>query len=289
MGNLTYRTAWRSISARTRGLENAAKVHAAFLAINSGSPYGADRELAQHCAGIWDEIKGFRASFRQSLPHAVIRAVDRFATNGGKQIEQNTAGDSLLTRTCIVKLIAIDSEISYCLDDPMERVRSTSELAFMHLQRLIAVDKEYREKWQAAFAKNEPQCERLGGLHLLWHGIWAFKVDATGGRTDLVYQDTLITEKIPVALGMVLTEWKKVTGDTQQAYAEAKAQTDQYASGVLAGVELTSHRYLIVVTEQEIDPLPDIVEGSIVYRRINIAVSPRNPSVAAKALSKSSP
>src|ERR1700722_9028346 len=29
-------------------------------------------------------------------------------------------------------------------------------------------------------------CERLGAVHLLWHGIFAFKVDGSGARTDLI-------------------------------------------------------------------------------------------------------
>jgi hypothetical protein len=30
-------------------------------------------------------------------------------------------------------------------------------------------------------------CEKLAGVHLLLHGIWAFKVHAAGERTDLVF------------------------------------------------------------------------------------------------------
>ena len=34
-------------------------------------------------------------------------------------------------------------------------------------------------------------------MHLLSHGIWAFKVDAKVGRTDLVYQNPLATYDWP--------------------------------------------------------------------------------------------
>jgi hypothetical protein len=81
---------------------------------------------------------------------------------------------------------------------------------FQHLQRLIVVDDEARRKWQAAFAKGEVECEKLGAVHLLGHGIWAFKIDARGGRTDLVYQEPaggLIKEQ-QYAEGFVLTGWK---------------------------------------------------------------------------------
>jgi len=182
--------------------------------------------------------------------------------------------------------VAFEAEMTYCLDSPMERVRSASELAFMHLQRLIVVDEEYRKKWQTAFASHETHCEKLGGVHLLWHGIWAFKADASGGKTDLVYQEPLQTNPVPVALGMVLTEWKRAVSKSDVAFADARQQAAIYSGGVLAGVELATHRYLVAVTEKQIVPPADVVDGGVVYRHINIAVEPQSPSAAAKKLAK---
>ena len=138
----------------------------------------------------------------------------------------------------------------------MERVRSASELAFVHLQRVIVADEDFRKKWQAAFAKHETHCERLGGVHLLWHGIWAFKADAAGGKTDLVYQEPANTGGIQVSLGMVLTEWKRDKGDATAAYKQAKEQAAIYSGGILAGVELASHRNLVVVSKKQINRPP---------------------------------
>jgi hypothetical protein len=58
---------------------------------------------------------------------------------------------------------------------------------------LIVVDKNVRAKWQAAWKKSgghETRCEQLGAVHLLSHGIWAFKTSANGA-TDLVYSDPI--------------------------------------------------------------------------------------------------
>ena len=210
MSALTYLVAWRPISARIHGLENAAAAHARFLASHSGSPYGADKALQKHCEDICTSIEHFSGSFGDLLPDAANIAIDRFLADGGKQIRQNRDGDALLVRTIIVKLVAFESELTYCLESPMERVRSASELAFMHLQQLIVVDEEYRAKWRKAFSVRETHCEKLGAVHLLWHGIWAFKADAnSGGRTDLVYQEPLQVDAAPVAIGMIFTEWKR--------------------------------------------------------------------------------
>jgi hypothetical protein len=286
MSALTYLAAWRPISARIHGLEKAAAVHAGFLAVKSSSPYGADKALQLHCEGIRVSISQFQESFRNWLPSAANSAIERFMADGGRQICENSLGDAKLLQTIIVKLVAFESEMTFCLDSPLERVRSASELAFMHLQRLIVADSEYRRRWQAAFADHETHCEMLGAVHLLWHGIWAFKADAKGGKTDLVYQEPLQTAAAPVALGMVLTEWKRAGEKPESAYAEAKHQAMLYSGGVLAGVELTSHRYLVVVTKKQIPHPADVTEGGVIYRHINIAVDSEAPSVAAKRLSK---
>ena len=63
------------------------------------------------------------------------------------------------------------------------------ERAFEHLRRLLIVDPTTRALWQAAYKNSEPACERLGATHLLHHGVWTFKADAVGARTDLMYAE----------------------------------------------------------------------------------------------------
>jgi hypothetical protein len=288
MSALSYLTAWQPLAARIRGLERAANVHARFLVVRGTSPYGADKTLQLHCEGIRAAVVEFQQTYGQVLPVAANAAIDRFMEDTGKQIVDNRAGDDLLIRTIIVKIVAFEAEITYCLHSPTEALRSASELAFLHLQNLIVVDGECRDKWQNAFAAGETNCERLGAVHLLWHGIWAFKADGSGGRTDLVYREGLRTGSIPTTVGMVLTEWKVVagSGNVDLQYEHARSQAASYASGALAGVELASHRYLIAVSQKQLAPPSDVVSGGVTYRHINIAVDPDTPSLAAKKLSK---
>ena len=70
-------------------------------------------------------------------------------------------------------------------------IRTRSERAFAHLQRHFVADAECRDKWTSAFTDGEVACEALRALHLLLHGLWAFKVDNAGARTDLVFQEPL--------------------------------------------------------------------------------------------------
>ena len=282
MADLTYVDDWRSIAARIRGLERAAELHSRFLAVDGKSIHGADKSLQDHCADILSAIKNFNSAFESSIPKAARGAISRFLADGGQQIENNNSGKASLVHTIVVKLSAFEAETTFYLGDTQERIRSTCELAFLHLQRLIIVDEDLRKKWQAAFRKHETHCEKLGAVHLLWHGIWAFKFDGFSGRTDLIFPEPLRFEDQPAALGFVLTEWKKAGSNPDKAYTDARKQATRYSKDVLAGVELVSHRYAVVVSEKYAAPPSDIDEDGVIYRHINIAVDPDSPSVAAK-------
>ncbi len=172
--------------------------------------------------------------------------------------------------------------MTFALSDVQAIIRARSERAFSHLRRLIVVDTTTREQWKAALNIGEVAYEKLGAVHLLWHGMWAFKVDAKGERTDLVYQEAVSGgfEEQPFADGLVLTEWKVAKSDSEAArkFGEARDQAKCYAKGVLAGNVLRAFRYLIVVSPDAV-PVPDDVEHeAVVYRHINIPVSPASPS-----------
>jgi hypothetical protein len=172
--------------------------------------------------------------------------------------------------------------MSFVLSDVQESIRATSERAFSHLQRSIVVDADLRTKWRRAFDEGEVACERLGAVHLLLHGIWAFKVDGAGARTDLVFQEPVqdLSAAQRYADGLVLTEWKKATFDDQalQRFAEARSQAQRYAQGVLGGNELRRYRYAVVVTQQQVEVPADTEQSGVVCRHINIAVEPQTPS-----------
>ncbi|MFX0135364.1 MAG: hypothetical protein ACFFDN_17100 [Candidatus Hodarchaeota archaeon] len=116
----------------------------------------------------------------------------------------------------LTALCALRSRFEFYLANLEDQIRATTDRALMHLQRCIVVDSEYRKKWEEAF-KNETLCEKLGAVHLLWHGIWAFKVDAKGGRTDLVMGDRIDNpSKVEeTAFGMVLSEWKRAETENE--------------------------------------------------------------------------
>jgi hypothetical protein len=182
----------------------------------------------------------------------------------------------------LVALGAFETELSYVFADMQQAIRSRSELAFAHLQRSIVVDGVFGEKWQAAFATGETACEALGAVHLLSHGIWAFKVSAKGERTDLVYQEPIVefAHQASYADGLVLTEWKKVSahGEADGKFEEARNQAHRYGRGVIAGNELTSYRYAVVVSDEHLHVPEDITRDGVIYRHINIAVKPKPPS-----------
>jgi hypothetical protein len=139
-------------------------------------------------------------------------------------------------------------------------------------------------KWREAHATHETYCERLGALHLLQFGIYAFKAHASKGRTDLMFAEPLnLADVARAAEGLVLTEWKrdKDAGSVPTAFAAARKGADDYRDGPLAGHELAAVRYLIVVTGPQADPrdIPaDETVGGVLYRHINIAVTPRTTS-----------
>jgi hypothetical protein len=182
----------------------------------------------------------------------------------------------------MVLLAAFEAEMSFLLSDVQEFIRTRSDRALSHLQRLIVVDSIFREKWQAAFDQGEVACEKLGAVHLLQHGIWAFKVNTAGVRTDLVYQEPNLDLMSPqrYADGIVLTEWKKASAaeDARLRFSDARMQARRYAQGALAGIELTGYRYAIVVSRQQVEVPADLREGEVVYRHVNIAVAPHVPS-----------
>jgi hypothetical protein len=141
-------------------------------------------------------------------------AIDDFVARTGSLItDENGTPDSKQERVwaALVSLAAFETEMSFILSDVQESIHVRSERAFLHLQRSIVADADFRAKWVSAFDNGEVACEKLGAVHLLLHGIWAFKVDAAGARTDIVYQEPINDPNNlqRYADGIVLTEWKK--------------------------------------------------------------------------------
>ena len=286
MSNLTPRSAWTAIAARLEAVERMSSVYAGFLGNTSAkSLEGADEAIHSSCIAVWSDMLRFRRDF-DGVVAAADAALDRFTVDNSLDTMRVYGSNFNRTRVLVLKLIALGAEVSHALHDRSEQVRSASELAFQHLQRLIVVDSELQQKWANAFKAGETHCEKIGAAHLLWHGILAFKVDATGGRTDLVYQEPLRKEDLTAVRGVVLTEWKVAHGNGAHELRAAEEQAESYATGVLGGLELASHRYLVVVSQKQVRLPPDKVRKSVTYRHINIAVDPESPSKAAQRLAR---
>jgi hypothetical protein len=214
----------------------------------------------------------------------VIAIDEFFVRTSGLITDTSGSTDSLQERVwaALVLLVAFETEVSFLLSDVQESIRSRSERAFSHLQRSIIVDEDLRAKWQRAFDAGEVACEKLGSVQLLLHGIWAFKIDATGARTDLVFQEPAgdFVAAQQYADGFVLTEWKKAAKDEQsgERFENARLQARRYAQGPLGATELTGYRYVVVVSQKQVKIPDDMREGEIIYRHVNVAVAPTTPS-----------
>jgi hypothetical protein len=276
---MIYAGQWKLLSGRIRGLMQVAHFHAS-LAIRNSDSFGRGKYLGRHCGQIRDALTSFRDGNRQSLPPAALTALNEFIDDISGLLKDTSSTADLkeeLVQAALLKLNAFEGQMTFLLADEQEAIRARVDLAFEHLQRSIVVDADMRAKWSEAFGKDEVACERLGAVHLLLHGIWAFKVSAAGERTDLVYQEPIVDFEnlLRSANGLVLTEWKRAVKSDEAArrFAEAKGQAQRYAQGALAGIELTGYRYAVVVSEDHIDLPANEREGEVEYRYRNIAAT----------------
>jgi len=240
--------------------------------------------LIESCSQTADAIKNLSV-YKSSMQLAALSALERFTEWWEKTKSLNVRGfDGVMAYTTV--LASFRSEFDHLFMEHDSIIRSRVTRAFLHLQRSLVVDDTLREKWLAAFEDHETACEELGAVHLLSHGVYAFKASATGGRTDLILgQDFVVDDGILAGSdGLVLTEWKRVH---KQAEAEANrlAATNQaklYADGPIAGFELTTERYLVLVSKTEFGVTTVEQDGAILYRTISIILDPDVPSRAAR-------
>lgn len=268
-------------------------MYAVFQSYHQEDSYGAGKYLRGQCGDIVDTLSTFRSMFTTSLPEAARKSLDNFLGSTLAGAARNPDTDQRGARGAIVALTALEAELTFILSSQQERIKARSELAFLHLQRMIVVDEDFQRKWHVAFDEGEVRCEKLGSIHLLSHGIFAFKANGDGARTDLMFSepiDSSITER--GVEGLVLTEWKKAENEKVGAlrFKEARNQADLYKDGILSGVELMGCRYLIVVSRRKLlpDQIPadDRSKNGVVYRHINIAVEPDTPHSEAKRAAK---
>ena len=207
-----YTDQWKALSARIRGLVEAAELdHRLFGKDNTGNW----RFLGLQAGEVVDALTELKAPLEHAGHVTAVSALGRVLglspIKAVRPPPRRRVGVQHV-RSCLVALRAFEAEMTFLLSDSQQSMRTRSERAFRHLNWQIAVDDEVRQKWRTAFKKprGEEQCEKLGAVHLLWHGIFAFKIDAKKGRTDLVFGEPL-GDQDTYADALVLTEWKKAT------------------------------------------------------------------------------
>ena len=282
---MAFSETWFALVARMKSLQSAGELYARFQSYQHEDSYGAGGYLREQCGSVINALEEFRRDYEHSLPAEAIVSIDRFLGTRLASAAKDTSADHRAARGALVGLAAVEAEVTYIFSGRQEAIRSRSERSFLLLQRLIAVDEDVQSKWITALGKGEVACEKLGSVHLLGQGIYAFKIDAAGARSDLVFHeppnDALLARS---GDGLVLTEWKVATdADAAKKFASAKRQAELYKRGALAGSELTGYRYIVVVSMEALASVPpdEKTPDGVVYRHINITAKPSTPSKAA--------
>lgn len=279
---------WIAISGLINGLRQAGELYVRFMSNKSDDSYGAGSYLRNQCEVAVKALREFRREFEHALPESAVIRIDYFLGTSLAQATFDQSADHRAARGAMVGLVAVEAEVTFMLHGRQEQIRTRSERALLLLQRTLAVDEEARGKWKAALGRGEVSCERLGSVALLSQGIYAFKVDATGARTDLVFSEPPDNQQLfRTVEGLVLTEWKVAdAGNAAARFAEARKQADLYSAGPLAGIELTGYRYLVVVSAKSLPhgdiPGDQITPDGVTYRHVNLVVEPEVPSKASK-------
>nr|WP_281719510.1 hypothetical protein [Nitrosomonas nitrosa] len=288
---MTWPEQWRALAARIDGLLHAAEFLTATFGVRTSDDSGVIRKSFQPVLeAITTDLNKLRSTYAHELPPSASDAVRKFVE---LRAHEGITGDPVHIQR-FAHLASLRSELEYLLHDVEAGRRSFTELAFEHLRRQLVVDKEIRKKWETAFKKREEACEALGAIHLLSHGIWAFKIDALGGATDLVFSHPVEQYGKLIrrtARALVLTEWKLVkhVTDMEGKAQEAREQTEIYSGGVLGDVELKQTRYIILVSESDLNPPEDLTDKGITYHHINLPVNPDVPSRTARRRKKPKP
>ena len=208
-----WNSEWKAISSRIAGIVDAST----FLFQNSLTDKRGHGSSTQILIRNCDETAKAMLSLRrygEALPMKANDALTRFdevwsaARHSDGEVPRQPYVDFNQLEARVVMLASIRSELDHLFVDQNAVIRSQVKCAFQHLDRSLVADSEIRQKWINAFKEGETACEKLGAAHLLLHGIWAFKANSAGERTDLNLGSQLIVddEVIGAARGLVLTE-----------------------------------------------------------------------------------
>jgi len=277
---------WQSLAARIEGLLSAVNFIAQTMQSHSIFAPDTQTALRSEADSLQIEMRRLYEDEAANMPEAAATALGELVANPISFFVQGGSESTALQS--LSPLFVFRARFSYLIRDSEAEARNATELAFEHLSRLIAVSPDVRAAWKLAFGENEVACEKLGSVHLLSHGIWAFKVQGGGAATDLVYNEPLLPSNATLqrsSKAMVLTEWKRILSDggVARAAEQARAQASDYSSGVLGHLELKRTRYIVLVGERKRQAPDDVVHDGVTYRHVWIAVDPETPSVAARS------
>ncbi len=281
---MTWLPQWQALAARIDGLLRAGEFLVSAFRVNSSDVFSVVRKsFFPELIAINTEIENLGKAYASELPPQASEALQRYVAQGwGKGFN-----DGKVDIQALAPLASFRSQFEYLIRDSEIEGRNITELAFEHLRRHLVVDNDIRTKWQKAFKTRETACERLGAIHLLSHGIWAFKFMAPGGATDLVFGDPVEHHSQVVrrtARTLILTEWKLVRSLAEIATKaqEAREQAAIYSGGVLGDTQLKRTRYVVLVCQPDLSPPDDVMLGAVTYRHIVLPVSPKTPSATVR-------
>jgi hypothetical protein len=274
---------WTAISARIAGLIEAGGVFLTPAKYREAGPLEVSEDLLKNADSVVALLRVFQKNHSAVLPEAALACLEQISAR--YQIFAGASGGLPRVQSVVSLLASFRAEFTYLISDTEAVAQSRVARAFTHLQRSIVADEGIRATWNKAFKNTktaETACEKLGATHLLLHGVWAFKANAQGGRTDLVLGSPLtVDDRVRAAAdALVLTEWKVARDEKErdEKAREAYNQAQIYSSGILAGFELSSRRYLVLVSSDRL-PMPDShQDGTVTYEYVNVPVAPDVPS-----------
>ena len=152
---MTYLDQWAALASRIKGLTEAGRLHADFLAVTRNDSFGRGKYLRNQCASAFEAIRDFRDRFGPVIPQRAASSIDNFLKANQSLFSINDGNPDWgaeKVSAVLVFLPAFETAISYIISDVQQSIRARSERAFAHLQRSIVADPESRDKWQRAFA-----------------------------------------------------------------------------------------------------------------------------------------
>ena len=282
---------WKSIENQIHEFDRLCTSYIKTMGVKSTDVYGVVKKIVfPVCTVLLERIKLYKDRYHLILSEQAINSIESVLTDfQGHLVNNSTAKEPAAALFYKETLNRFAFDFNYYTNELDGSVIRTSERAFIHLQRTLTVNSTERIRWKDAFNHHETAVEALGAVHLLSHGIWAFKIDSGGQRTDLVlkevFTDKILGEVRIASEGLVLTEWKLVK-DLKEASKKSKEAYNQakiYSAESLAELELRKYRYIVLVSLKQLDDLPDdYVEDGIKYRHVNIAIEPVSPSTRSR-------